>query len=124
MSTAIMMLLRIDHETRLEKAQGVCTRFTMSGQGKRLMVMAGGTGGHVFPALAVAHHLMAQGWQVCWLGTADRMEADLVPKYGIEIDFIRISGLRGKGIKALIAAPLRIFKRLASGAGDYESVQT
>lgn len=67
---------------------------------------------------------MAQGWQVRWLGTADRMEADLVPKHGIEIDFIRISGLRGKGIKALDSRPAAYLQRLASGAGDYESVQT
>lgn len=79
---------------------------------KKLMVVAGGTGGHVFPALAVALRLRAEGWQICWLGTADRMEADLVPKQGIPIKFITVSGLRGKGIKALVNAPLRICRAI------------
>lgn len=92
-------------------------------KGKRLMVMAGGTGGHVFPGLAVAHHLMAQGWQVRWLGTADRMEAELVPKHGIEIDFIRISGLRGKGLRAMVAAPWRIFNAVRQARAIIKSYQ-
>lgn len=77
-------------------------------QNKRLMVMAGGTGGHVFPGLAVAHKLQQQGWEIRWLGTADRMEADLVPQHGIEIDFIRVKGLRGQGILRLLKAPFQI----------------
>ncbi len=75
---------------------------------KRLMVMAGGTGGHVFPGLAVAKQLQQQGWEIRWLGTADRMEAELVPKHGIEIDFIQVKGLRGQGILRLLQAPWQI----------------
>ncbi|MDG2940985.1 undecaprenyldiphospho-muramoylpentapeptide beta-N-acetylglucosaminyltransferase [Exercitatus varius] len=77
---------------------------------KKLLVMAGGTGGHVFPAIAVAQQLQQQGWEVQWLGTADRMEAQLVPKHGIKINFIQISGLRGKGLFALLKAPFAIFR--------------
>ena len=70
--------------------------------------MAGGTGGHVFPGLAVAKQLQSEGWEIRWLGTEDRMEADLVPKHGIEIDFIKVKGLRGQGFKKLLAAPFQI----------------
>lgn len=90
---------------------------------KKLLVMAGGTGGHVFPAIAVARELQKQGWQVRWLGTKDRMEAILVPKQGIEIDFIEISGLRGKGFKALLKSPFAIFKAVIQARKIIKSYQ-
>lgn len=65
---------------------------------KRLMIMAAGTGGHIFPGIAIAQTMRARGWEVTWLGTAHGMEQDLVPKQGIVIDAIDFSGLRGKGI--------------------------
>jgi len=79
---------------------------------KRLLVMAGGTGGHVFPAIAVAHYLQQQGWDIRWLGTKDRMEAQLVPKHGIPIEFIQIEGLRDRGIMPLLKAPFNILRAI------------
>jgi UDP-N-acetylglucosamine--N-acetylmuramyl-(pentapeptide) pyrophosphoryl-undecaprenol N-acetylglucosamine transferase len=70
--------------------------------------MAGGTGGHVFPGLAVAKYLGEKGVEVHWLGTQAGLESRLVPAENIPLHRINISGLRGKGIKALLAAPFKI----------------
>ncbi len=73
-----------------------------------VMIMAGGTGGHVFPALATAARLRESGAQVFWLGTRRGMESRLVPEHGIEIEWIPIEGLRGTGIKRLLKAPFKL----------------
>jgi UDP-N-acetylglucosamine--N-acetylmuramyl-(pentapeptide) pyrophosphoryl-undecaprenol N-acetylglucosamine transferase len=65
---------------------------------KRLMIMAAGTGGHIFPGIAIAQTMRARGWEVSWLGTAHGMETELVPKAGIAMDSIDFAGLRGKGL--------------------------
>ncbi|MFQ3235215.1 MAG: UDP-N-acetylglucosamine--N-acetylmuramyl-(pentapeptide) pyrophosphoryl-undecaprenol N-acetylglucosamine transferase [Paraglaciecola sp.] len=77
---------------------------------KTLLVMAGGTGGHVFPALAVADALTKLGWHIHWLGTKQRMEATIVPKAGYAISFIDIAGVRGNGARRLLSAPFKILK--------------
>jgi UDP-N-acetylglucosamine--N-acetylmuramyl-(pentapeptide) pyrophosphoryl-undecaprenol N-acetylglucosamine transferase len=73
---------------------------------RTILVMAGGTGGHVMPALAVADCMRRRGWQVVWLGSEQGMEATLVPRHGYRIEWIRFSGLRGKGLLRLALLPL------------------
>lgn len=83
----------------------------------KVLIMAGGTGGHVFPALAVAAVLKAQGHAVTWMGTPDSFEAAKVPEAGFAIEFVRITGLRGKGALALLAAPMRLLRAVAQARG-------
>jgi UDP-N-acetylglucosamine--N-acetylmuramyl-(pentapeptide) pyrophosphoryl-undecaprenol N-acetylglucosamine transferase len=74
------------------------------------LVMAGGTGGHIFPGLAVAEALRERSWRVHWLGAPGSMESQLVPPRGFPLETIEFSGVRGKGLKTLVLLPLRLLK--------------
>ena len=75
---------------------------------KTLMVMAGGTGGHIFPGIAVAEELRAQGWRIVWMGNPDGMEARIVPQRGYETAWVRFGALRGKGLLRKLLLPVNL----------------
>jgi UDP-N-acetylglucosamine--N-acetylmuramyl-(pentapeptide) pyrophosphoryl-undecaprenol N-acetylglucosamine transferase len=77
---------------------------------KPIVVMAGGTGGHVFPALAVAEHLRQQGENIIWLGTRSGIEARVVPAADFAIEWLNVRGLRGKNLMTLVLAPFRLLR--------------
>ena len=79
---------------------------------KKIMVMAGGTGGHVFPGIAVANALREAGHEVCWLGTRAGIEARLVPQADLPLHFIDMAGVRGKGFVGLLKAPWLILRAI------------
>ena len=88
----------------------------MSARTANVMILAGGTGGHIFPGLAVAQALRTRGVEVRWLGADGGMETRLVPPHGIAIDTIAVKGLRGKGVATLLGAPLRVLRAVRDAA--------
>ncbi len=78
----------------------------------RILIMAGGTGGHVIPALSVAEYLRSLDVQLAWLGTRNGIEAELVPAKDIDIHFLNIEGIRGRGLAAVVKAPLLLWRSI------------
>jgi UDP-N-acetylglucosamine--N-acetylmuramyl-(pentapeptide) pyrophosphoryl-undecaprenol N-acetylglucosamine transferase len=83
---------------------------------RSILIMAGGTGGHIFPAIAVADLLRNKDWKVTWLGAPKSMEAELVPKHGYDLALVRFSGLRGKGIVRKLMLPFNLLIALWQSA--------
>ncbi len=78
----------------------------------KILLMAGGTGGHIFPALAVAQLLREQGWKTHWLGSENGMEVALIPQYGISMSLLSIGGIRGKGLMTRLLSPFYLLNAI------------
>ena len=87
------------------------------------LIMAGGTGGHIFPGLAVAEALRDKGWRVHWLGTPGSMESELVPARGFSVEMIDFNGVRGKGLSALFLLPWRLCKAFVQSLAVMQRVK-
>lgn len=82
---------------------------------RTLMIMAGGTGGHIYPALSVADYLRDRGWRIVWLGAKTGMEARIVPERGYPMAWVRFSGLRGKGLLRMALLPFNLLVAFVQG---------
>lgn len=90
---------------------------------KTALVMAGGTGGHIFPGLAVAEALRARGWRVHWLGAPTGMEYQLVPPRGFDFEPVQFGGVRGKGLVTLALLPLKLLRAFWQSIGVVRRVK-
>jgi UDP-N-acetylglucosamine--N-acetylmuramyl-(pentapeptide) pyrophosphoryl-undecaprenol N-acetylglucosamine transferase len=95
----------------------------MSARSPVVLIMAGGTGGHIMPGLAVADVLRARGWTVRWLGNPDKMEGKLVPAAGYSLAALRFAGFRGKGLVAKLQAPFLLLRALTQAWQQFSNIR-
>lgn len=88
-----------------------------------ILIMAGGTGGHIMPGLAVADVLRDRGWTVRWLGHPEKMEGQIVPARGYELAPLRFAGLRGRGLRAKAVAPFLLMRALWQAWGHFSKIR-